>query len=94
MKWHGLTVAAVFLLAACQAGTGRPGRAPPPAPAGFSAAWQKIATAEDIEQIQGAGAAWARGLAAARAAAHSRRIAASYEDDAARLRKASPTACS
>ena len=91
MKWPRLTVAAFLLLAACQAGTGRPARLP--MQVANAPAWQNVAAGEDVEHIGALPAAWARGLAAARTGGFGRRIAAegALLEPAAALPRPAPT---
>lgn len=91
MKWSWLTVAALLVLTACQAGTGRPGRVP--VQAASAAGWHGVAAARDVEQIGRIRTAWAEGLAAARADGSARRIAAEGDllDPEAALPRPAPT---
>ena len=91
MKWPWLTVAALLLLAGCQAGKGRSGRIP--VRAASAPAWHDIAAAEDVEHIGRIRTAWAEGLAAARADGLARRVAAEHDllDPEAALPRPAPT---
>lgn len=83
-------VALLFLLAGCQAGLSRP--APIGAGAGPLASWQRVASQEDADHLGDVDAAWARGLASARADGFGRRIVSegALLDPAAALPRPAP----
>ena len=91
MRWSGLALIVALMLPACQAGMSRQGRMP--VEIARAPEWRKIAAAEDVDHIARIRAAWAEGLAAARADGFARRLAAEGDllDPEAALPRPAPT---